>query len=100
MKASLAALFVILTLTPAYAQNVDASLSNLPMNLGDRGDPIQGDGAAKSYSADQLRSIQTDIPTARLSKVAGQPFSEAGASTRSAKDAEIYRTASPSVVLI
>jgi S1-C subfamily serine protease len=72
--------------------------SNLLPTTAERGAPAPLD-AAKDFSPD-LRGIQTDLPTAQLSKVGGQPFSEAGASTRSAKDAEIYRTVSPSVVLI
>jgi S1-C subfamily serine protease len=99
MKASVAALFLVVSVVPALAQDADASLSHVPTNLGARGDPIQGD-AKKSVSADQLRGVETDIPTAQLSKVARQQFSEAGAKTRSAKDAAIYRAISPSVVLI
>ncbi len=63
------------------------------------GAPVQA-GVVNNLSSDQLRDTASDIPTAQLAKIAGQRFSEVGASTRSAKDAEIYRTISPSVVLI
>jgi hypothetical protein len=41
-----------------------------------------------------------DLPTSQLSRIARTPISELTAGTRSAKDAQIYRVISPSVVLI
>jgi S1-C subfamily serine protease len=92
-------LLLIVSVTLAFAQSVDASLSDLPLSMEQRGTPVE-EGAANNFSSEQLRDIQNDIPTAQLAKIAGRPFSEVAANTRSAKDAEIYRLASPSVVLI
>src|SRR5450759_2044283 len=44
--------------------------------------------------------MQGELPTARLSVIAQRSFRDRAAKTRSAKDAQIYRTISPSVVLI
>lgn len=90
-------LLLIISVTSASGQNVTAS--DVPLYMGERGAPVQ-EGAASNFSPDQLRGIDSDVPTARLSKFATQRFSEPVANTRSAKDAEIYRTVSPLVVLI
>ena len=90
------ALFIILSVSFALAQNIDA-LPNLPIEpRAQVGDVAKPD----NFSLDQLRDTDSDIPTARLSKIAGQQLVEVSANTRSAKDAQIYRIASPSVVLI
>src|SRR5678816_2784464 len=100
MKASItSALILIMSVTFALAENINASLSDLPVNMGERGTPIQSDVLNK-FAPNQLRDALTDIPTAQLAKIAGQRISDAAANTRSAKDAEIYRAASPAVVLI
>ena len=100
MKLSITSvLFLIVGSGSVCAQNIDASLSNLRMNMDERGTPVQAN-AVNSLSPDQLRDTVNDIPTAQLAKIAGHRFSEVRANTRSAKDAEIYRAASPSVVLI
>src|SRR5450759_1013904 len=44
--------------------------------------------------------MQGELPTARLSVIAQRSFRDRAAKTRSAKDAQIYRTIAPSVVLI
>lgn len=90
---------LLISVTWALGQDLPASLSAPSVNMGERGDPIEGT-SANGFPLDQLRGMQTDIPVAQLSKVAAQPFSETAANTRSAKDAEIYRVTSPSVVLI
>ena len=65
----------------------------------ERGTPIGAASQGTRLPSSPLQ-IETDVPTAQLSKIAQQPFSEVKATTRSAKDAEIYRALSPSVVEI
>lgn len=55
---------------------------------------------SKFPSSINLDGFTNDIPTNALSKLAQNPISEATGPTRSAKDAQIYRTISPSVVLV
>jgi S1-C subfamily serine protease len=47
-----------------------------------------------------LDEFTNDIPTNQLSKLAQNPISENAGASRSAKDTQIYRMASPSVVLV
>jgi S1-C subfamily serine protease len=47
-----------------------------------------------------LQGFDTGIPTSLLSKIAQTPLSEPMGTSRSAKDAQIYRAISPSVVLV
>jgi S1-C subfamily serine protease len=47
-----------------------------------------------------LDEFTSDIPTYELSKLTQKPISEVGGQTRSARGAQIYRTISPSVVLV
>src|ERR1700694_3178715 len=104
MKTRIAAfgLLLIFSVTSALAQNVMAPPSNLPTIMGDYGSPLseKSSGSVQKIPLNTLQEIGSDLPTAQLAKVARQRFSEVGASTRSAKDAEIYRAISPSVVLI
>jgi S1-C subfamily serine protease len=51
-------------------------------------------------SARSLEGLNTGIPTDRLSEIAQAPVSEPTGTSRSAKDAQIYRMISPSVVLV
>src|SRR5262249_42747184 len=52
----------------------------------------------ESIGSLKLTGIDTDIPIKQVLEIAQQPMREPTASTRSAKDAEIYRALSPSVV--
>jgi S1-C subfamily serine protease len=63
---------------------------------------LSGTPAAQSKfpSSINLDGFTNDIPTNELSKLTQNPISEASGPTRSAKDAQIYRTISPSVVLV
>ena len=47
-----------------------------------------------------MRGFDSGMPTNRLSVIAESPISEPSGISRSAKDAQIYRTISPAVVLI
>ncbi len=94
---------LIFTGTFAFAGNIEAPPSNLPTTMEERGAPIVGatrPNALANFQPSLLQQIESDVPTAQLSKIARQLFSEEGATTRSAKDAEIYRALAPSVVEI
>jgi S1-C subfamily serine protease len=95
-------ILLICSAAASFAEKVAAPPAHLPTTMEERGAPI---GATPPSSIDkfhfsQLQEIQSDVPTAQLSKIARQPFSEEGARTRSAKGSEIYRALSPSVVQI
>jgi S1-C subfamily serine protease len=94
-------LLLIFTATSALTQNVVLP-SNLPTTMEERGAPVSATQSSTiaTFQPSQLLQIEPDVPTAQLSKIAQQPFSEVGARTRSAKDAEIYRVIAPSVVEI
>src|SRR5262249_54918785 len=65
------------------------------------GGPLANVPAAETnFAAEQLRDVGSDIPTGPLSRMAQRPVAEVTARSRSAKDAQLYRTASPSVVYI
>jgi S1-C subfamily serine protease len=103
MKFSFAAAVLLIFGVPAaLAQNSTALPSHLPTAMEERGASLGKmlPSSIANFQSSQLRQIESDIPTAQLSKIARQSFSEVGARTRSAKDAEIYRAASPSVVKI
>ena len=82
-----------MTISPDFQH--DAVARRLPGPIG-----TTPSNAFTKFDTDQLQQIESDVSTAQLSKIARQPFSEAAASTRSGKDAEIYRALSPSVVEI
>ena len=86
----------------AFAQNEMTPPSKLPMTMEEHGSPLgeRISGAVPEIPLTTLQEIGSDLPTAQLAKTAKQRFSEVGASTRSAKDQQIYRSISPSVVLI
>jgi S1-C subfamily serine protease len=56
--------------------------------------------AIKNTSFDNLQGLNNEVTSNLLSKIAQLPISEKAGTTRSAKDAQIYRAISPSVVLI
>ena len=90
MNVSVATLaFVLIFIaTSASAQNEVAPPSNLPTTMEERGAPIIGAmqaSATANFQPSQLQQIETDVPTAQLSKIAQQPFSEEGTKTRSAQ---------------
>ena len=63
---------------------------------------MSGTPAAKSkiLSSINLGEFSNDMPTNQLSRLTQNPITEASGTTRSAKDTQIYRAVSPSVVLI
>ena len=74
---------------------------NLPSNSEMR---MEGKGGAATAGQNaapyDLAEFSSDIPTNQISKFAENPVSETSGTVRSAKDAQIYRTISPAVVLV
>jgi S1-C subfamily serine protease len=96
LTAALALLVIGLPAGLAQTLNVPSSLS-LKMEGGGGASNL---GTVQSLPFDNFDSLTDEIPTNQLSKLAQNPISDAAGITRSAKDAQIYRTISPSVVLI
>jgi S1-C subfamily serine protease len=86
----------------ALAQTIGEAPPEVLFAMDEPGSPLGKDlpGAALNSSAAQLRDARSDLPLARLSQIAREPITEVFPPTRSGKDAQLYRAASPSVVLI
>jgi S1-C subfamily serine protease len=65
-----------------------------------QGAPVEATKANPTASDTAMQGFDGDLPTAALSKLADAPMSAATGVSRSAKDAQIYKSISPSVVLI
>ena len=102
LSVQISALLIICGATSSLAQKLAAPPSNLPTTMEERGETLRTTppSIVEKFQSGQLQQIDSDVSTAQLSKIAQQQFSEEGARTRSAKDAEIYRALSPSVVEI
>ncbi len=102
MKAPVATLLFIFLVPPALAETLKVLPSHLPTMMEQRGAPLVSTPRStdENFQSSQLQQIETDVPTTQLLNIARQSFSEVGTTTRSAKDAEIYRAMSPSVVEI
>ena len=103
MKMSLpfSALPLLFALHGAFAQDMNVP-TQFSMTMQQQGNVIS-DKDAKSIHvppANELAAFTAEIPTNQLSKLTESPILEASASGRSAKDAQIYRTISPSVVMV
>jgi Trypsin-like peptidase domain len=87
---------------PALAQDINGPVPRKPRSIDEQRLPLgTGDsGVHPNFTAEDLRDVSDDLPTSFLSRIAKQPLIEATGQTRSAKDAEIYRAVSPSVVLV
>jgi S1-C subfamily serine protease len=97
--------FTLLAFFAAFGSDaVLAQTANAPLNFSTkmemRGSSATQPGSASIPSSINLSEFGSDIPTNQLSKLAENSVSETGQITRSAKDAEIYRAISPSVILI
>jgi S1-C subfamily serine protease len=88
--------------SPALGQSIDSVRPGKPRAVEQQRLPLGNDdtGAQPNFAAENLLDLPDDLPTAWLSAIARRPLSEATAQTRSAKDAQIYRAVSPSVVLV
>jgi S1-C subfamily serine protease len=99
-RGATSAFLLVFTAASTFAQDGVTPPSNLPTTMEERGAPIGATSPSTTVPISQLHQIETDIPLAQVSKIAELPLFEVGGKTRSAKDAEIYRAVSPSVVEI
>jgi S1-C subfamily serine protease len=83
--------------TLALAEKSPITPSSLPKEILLQGTPLR---TTLSLVPPMLAGSNAEIPTAQLLHIAEHPAQDMIAATRSAKDAEIYRTISPSVVLV
>jgi S1-C subfamily serine protease len=93
----LVSLLAIDSTTTIDAQEFSASLFKIPSTLETSG--LRGGPLINPASLDEFQEVG-DVPMAKLSSIARAPFSEPTSGTRSAKDAQVYRAASPAVVLV
>jgi S1-C subfamily serine protease len=96
------ALMVALGVPTVIAGKSFVPASKVPTTMEGSGAPLTGNSAGPSirFQPAELQAVGTQLPTAQLSKIVRGPLSETSTQTRSAKDAQIYRATSPSVVLI
>jgi S1-C subfamily serine protease len=95
----LSALFLILGSPVASGQ--DATLpadSSIKMEM--NGSAVAGSSVSQDPLSFRLDEFPSDIPTNQISKFANSTALDVAGTVRSAKDAQIYRTVSPSVVLV
>jgi S1-C subfamily serine protease len=93
----LACVFIVGTgSTLAFAEKLPTPPASLPKEIQTQGTPLKA--ALQPASPLTLGGIESDIPAAQLLEIAQQPVQDSGTFTRSARDVEIYRTLSPSVV--
>jgi S1-C subfamily serine protease len=103
MRTFIASLALCLIFGPyaVLAQPVDETPPEVPLALGEQGPPLGRDSAGSvSFSEERLREAGIAVPISRLARIATQPVVEMTAQARGAADAQIYKTISPSVVLI
>jgi S1-C subfamily serine protease len=91
-------LCMIISSSAALAQ-ADSFPSASSMKMEMHGTAVSGPRVVQSLSTD-LAELTSDLPINELSKIAQNPVLENSGTTRSAKDAQLYRTISPSVVLV
>lgn len=101
MKNSLAVAVMALILgqSDAIGQNLAIPPVTPPAAVQTAGAPIKKAPIPGTPLPD-VSDIDGDIPTSKLSELARHPVRDVGSSTRSAKDAAVYRAASPAVVVI
>jgi len=91
-------LLTIGSIEGAFGQDVRVPQPEISTIMNEAGSQIAG-STASSVLPQEL-TTQIELPATHLSEIALHAFSEAGANTRSAKDAAIYRLVAPAVVLI
>jgi S1-C subfamily serine protease len=86
----------------ALAQTLAEAPPEVPLTMEQPRPPLgkEQPSAHAALPAQQLRDVGSDLPIGQLSRIARQPISEATDHSRSAKDAQIYRAVSPSVVMV
>jgi S1-C subfamily serine protease len=91
-----------LSLVPCAQAAVAQDAMDIPSEMALHGDPVSP--KAPSTSPDLLgrsvRGLDSEIPTSLLSEIVQAPVSEPTGTSRSSKDAQIYRSIAPSVVLV
>ena len=96
--------FVVLmafSVASVRAEDVRISPSGVVAKMANKGSPLKDNSKATlGISASALPGNQDELPLGKLSSITRKGFKNIGSQTRSAKDAQIYRTVSPSVVLI
>jgi S1-C subfamily serine protease len=100
-RAASVAVCVALSACPAVSQNLKG-IPDVPPAMVEPGPPLEKDVASPvpNLPADQLDEIGSDLPLQDLARISKLPMTEVSAQSRSAKDAQLYRTISPSVVLV
>jgi S1-C subfamily serine protease len=99
MVSASAVLFVILGSASALAQALSVpSGSSTRMEM--HGSAVIGARPGQGLSSVGLDQLPSDIPTNQLSKLVQTPALESVGTARSAKDVQLYRTISPSVVYV
>jgi S1-C subfamily serine protease len=100
MKIAATVLISLLTIgaTAALTEEVNIDPSTLPHMMVGNGSPLNETSVGTTADINFQKLI--DIPTSQLSKFANTQISEVTSGTRNAKDQQIYRTISPSVVAI
>jgi S1-C subfamily serine protease len=85
----------------AAAQNFNA-IPERPRAIEEQGQPLITDAPTTdlNVSPEQLQDFEGDLPLAELARISRMPMNASSSDSRSAKDAQLYRTVSPSVVLI
>jgi S1-C subfamily serine protease len=84
----------------AFAEELTLQSFGVPTKMELRGGAVLNSSAPQGMSFHNLDQFSGDIPTNQMSKFAANPILEAAGTMRSAKDAQLYRTISPSVVLV
>jgi S1-C subfamily serine protease len=81
----------------AQAQSVP-SASSMRMEM--HGSAVTGKGNVQGLPSAGLDQLTSDIPTHQLSKLVQTPILERAGTARSAKDVQLYRAISPSIVYV
>ena len=98
--AGLSALFLILGSAAVLAQAATLP-SDASMKMEGHGSAVTGSSAVQNSLSSGFGEFPSDIPTNQISKFANSTTaSDVTGAVRSAKDAQIYRTISPAVVLV
>ena len=102
MKRQLGFVISICVLGSGFALAEEPTLQSFsaPMKMELHGGAVDNSNALLGMSFHNLDQFSNDIPTNQMSKFAANPILEATGTMRSAKDAQLYRTISPSVVLV
>jgi S1-C subfamily serine protease len=101
IRAASLVICVVLGACPAVGQSLKG-IPDVPSALVEPGQPLDKDVGSPvlTLPAGQLDEIGSDLPLEELARISKLPTTDVSSQSRSAKDAQLYRTVSPSVVLI